>query len=161
MGFGASIGTWAAFPDTVGAIQTLGKYYKLVPLSNVDRASFTKTLDGPLKGCSFDAWYVAEDIGSYKPDHRNFEFLLGHVESEFGVAKDEILHTAVGLESDHGPAKELGLWSAWIARGTREGVRSYEGVGDLEGKLSFQWRWATLGAMAEEVERAFAEQRKE
>lgn len=61
--FGASIGSWAAFPDTVDAIVRLGKRFKLVPLTNVDRDNFGRTLSGPLKGCRFDAAYTAEDIG--------------------------------------------------------------------------------------------------
>ena len=45
----------ATFEDTVEAIRSLGNRFKLIPLSNVDRASFQRTLDGPLKGCHFDA----------------------------------------------------------------------------------------------------------
>jgi FMN phosphatase YigB (HAD superfamily) len=65
--FGESIGKWPAFPDTVAAMQVLGKYYKLVVLSNVDKASFARTPSGPLAGVKFDAIYTAGDIGSYKP----------------------------------------------------------------------------------------------
>lgn len=60
---GAGIGAWPAFPDTVEAIRRLGERFALVPLSNVDRESFSKTVAGPLKGCRFDAVYTAEDIG--------------------------------------------------------------------------------------------------
>jgi FMN phosphatase YigB (HAD superfamily) len=37
--FGESVGSWPAFPDTVDALKRLSKHYKLVVLSNVDRAS--------------------------------------------------------------------------------------------------------------------------
>ena len=40
LAFGQAIGTWPAFADTVAAMQSLGKRYKLVALSNVDKASF-------------------------------------------------------------------------------------------------------------------------
>ena len=46
--FGDSVGDWQAFSDTVGACKRLSKFYKLVALSNVDRASFEKTLNGQL-----------------------------------------------------------------------------------------------------------------
>lgn len=153
--FGKAIGTAPPFPDTVAAMNQLGKHYKLIALSNIDRESITSTLDGPLKGAHFDAVLIAEDIGSYKPDHRNFEYLFKHVEKEFGVGKGELLHVAQGLASDHEPAKELGLSSAWISRG-REGEKGFEGIGkELEGKADFQWRWATLEEMAKDVEEAF------
>src|SRR5208337_2700638 len=37
--FGASVGEWTAFADTVASLQYLRRYYRLVILSNVDRAS--------------------------------------------------------------------------------------------------------------------------
>ena len=82
--FGDSVGDWKAFPDTVTACQRLAKFYKLVPLSNVDRASFEKTLAGPLSGVPFWRYYLAEEIGSYKPDLRNFEYLVEHAGAESG-----------------------------------------------------------------------------
>lgn len=42
----------------------------------------------------WDAVYTAQKIGSYKPDLRNFEFLIEHVGEDLGVKKEEILHTA-------------------------------------------------------------------
>ena len=41
--FGASIGAWPVFPDTVAALQYLKQHFRLVILSNVDRASFQQT----------------------------------------------------------------------------------------------------------------------
>jgi len=41
--FGDSVEKWPAFPDTVDALRRLGKSYKLVALSNVDRSSFAST----------------------------------------------------------------------------------------------------------------------
>lgn len=57
--FGNSIGNWPAFPDAVEAMKELAKHYHLICLSNVDLASFSKTLTGPLEGvvsvCHFDS----------------------------------------------------------------------------------------------------------
>jgi 2-haloalkanoic acid dehalogenase type II len=95
--FGSTIGSWPAFPDTVLAMQKLSKYYKLVVLSNVDKSSFSRTLSGPLSGVHFDAIYTAEDIGSYKPDLKNFAYLVENAEKGFGVKKEEILKVAQSL----------------------------------------------------------------
>jgi FMN phosphatase YigB (HAD superfamily) len=92
--FGNSILTWPAFPDTVAALKALGKRYKLIILSNTTREAISGTTTGPLEGVQFDAVYTAEEIGSYKPDLRNFDFLLEKVERELGVKKEELLHTA-------------------------------------------------------------------
>jgi FMN phosphatase YigB (HAD superfamily) len=41
--FGQSVGRWPAFADSATSLQYLKRYYKLVILSNVDRASFAKS----------------------------------------------------------------------------------------------------------------------
>ena len=153
---GESVGTWPAFPDTVEAVKTLGKYYKLIPVSNVTEKGIAAVIAGPLKGIDFDAVLTAETIGSYKPDHRNFEYLMAKA-SELGVEKDQLLHVAQGVASDHVPAKQLGIYSAWISRNRPDSEQKYEGVGEEnEGKVAFGWRWNTLGEMARDVETAFA-----
>lgn len=114
--FGQSVGAWPAFSDSVLALQRLSKNYKLVVLSNVDMEAFSKTLAGPLKGTQFDAVYTAEMIGSYKPDPKNFEYLLKHCEREFAATKDQVLHTAQALWHDHVPATKAGMSCAWITR---------------------------------------------
>ena len=154
--FAQSMGDWTPFPDTVAAMQVLSKHYKLIVLSNVNRATFTRTLQGPLADVRFDAVYIAEDIGSYKPDLRNFEYLLTNAKEQFGVDKENLLMVAQGLGSDHVPAKQMGMWSAWIARRRSVEEKAYEGVGEeFETKVAYQWRWPSLGDMAKDVERAF------
>jgi 2-haloalkanoic acid dehalogenase type II len=106
--FGTSIGSWPAFPDTVSAMKTLAKHYKLIVLSNVDRTSFSRTLSGPLQNTPFSAIYTAQDIGSYKPDVRNFEYLIENAGKEFGAKKEEVLVVAQSLIHDHVPAKKVG-----------------------------------------------------
>ena len=119
-GFGGTIGTWPAFEDTVKAVQDLSKHYKLIVLSNVDRASFSRTLSGPLSGVTFDAIYTAEDIGSYKPNLRNFQYLVDHANESFGAKKEEILHVAQSIAHDHRTAKKAGFEpTVWIKRRPR------------------------------------------
>ncbi|MBV9568404.1 MAG: haloacid dehalogenase type II [Hyphomicrobiales bacterium] len=112
--FGASVAEWPAFIDTADALAYLKRHYKLVILSNVDRASFSAS--NKKLGVTFDAIYTAEDIGSYKPDPRNFAYLVEHMETDLGIRRSEILHTAQSLRHDHVPAEKARLARAWIDR---------------------------------------------
>jgi 2-haloacid dehalogenase len=111
--FGASVPDWPAFADSAESLAYLGKHYQLVILSNVDRQSFASSNEK--LGVTFDAIYTAEDIGSYKPDERNFHYMLERL-AERGIAKGDILHTAQSLHHDHVPATALGFATAWIDR---------------------------------------------
>jgi 2-haloacid dehalogenase len=111
--FGASVPDWPAFPDSAEALAYLKQHYQLVILSNVDRESFKGS--NLRLGVEFDAIYTAQDIGSYKPDPRNFEYMLEHL-AQRGFVKTDVLHTAQSLFHDHAPAKKFGLASAWIDR---------------------------------------------
>ena len=112
--FGASIPDWPEFPDSVNALQHLKKHYKLVILSNVDRISF-RSSNARLK-VDFDAIFTAQDIESYKPNYRNFEYMLKRLHDDFQLESSDILHTAQSLFHDHAPANHFGLASAWIDR---------------------------------------------
>ncbi|KAF2484306.1 HAD-like domain-containing protein [Neohortaea acidophila] len=150
--YGASIPSYAAFPDTVAAMQRLGQRFKLMPLSNVDRASFSKTLAGPLKGVHFDAIYTAEDIGSYKPDLRNFHYLLEHIKTDFGLEKEQLCHVAQSLFHDHRPAKEMGIQSVWVDRKGVMGAKgSTEGV-----DFGYKFKVDTLAELADIVDKALS-----
>ena len=146
--FGDSVGQWPAFPDTVDALRRLSKHYKLVVLSNVDRESFGATNAGPLQGVPFDAVITAQDIGSYKPDQRNFEFLLKQVMTDFGIGKEEILQTAQSQVHDHEPASKIGIKSVWIAR---PGALMGNAVEEI-----YDWKLDTLGDLADAVESEIA-----
>jgi 2-haloalkanoic acid dehalogenase type II len=107
--FGSNIGSWPAFPDTVAALQALKNHFKLVILSNIDNDSIARTIAGPLAGAEFDAVFTAQNIGSYKPDMKNFRYLVEEVKMLMGVEKGEILHRAQSLTHDLVPAKSMGL----------------------------------------------------
>ena len=111
--YGRSVRDWPAFPDSAEALRYLAQHYRLVILSNVDNESFSfsnRKLD-----VDFDAVFTAEDIGSYKPSPRNFEYMLEKLDG-LGFAKHDILHTAESLFHDHQPANQFGLASCWIHR---------------------------------------------
>ena len=63
--FGASVGAWPAFDDSVEALTRLKSRYRLAILSNVDRASFAKS--AARLGVDFDLVVTAQDVGAYKP----------------------------------------------------------------------------------------------
>lgn len=111
--YGRSVGQWPAFADSRPALAYLKQHFKLVILSNVDNQSFG--LSNDRLGVAFDAIYTAQDIGSYKPDARNFTYMIGNL-ARLGFAKTDILHTAESLFHDHGPANAAGLTSCWIYR---------------------------------------------
>ena len=111
--FGASVPDWPAFPDSAASLQYLKQYYQLVILSNVDRESFKGS--NRRLGVEFDAVYTAQDVGSYKPDVANFDYMLSRLKAR-GLERSDILHTAQSLFHDHGPAKRRQLASAWIDR---------------------------------------------
>src|SRR5262249_49675687 len=82
--YGRSIGDWPAFEDSPGALQYLKNHFRLVILSNVDNESFRASNER--LEVQFDAIYTAEDIGSYKPAARNFEYMLEKL-GQSGVRK--------------------------------------------------------------------------
>lgn len=115
--YGRSVRNWPAFPDSSDALQYLKKHYKLAILSNVDNETFSHS-NRRLK-VEFDAIFTAEDIGSYKPSLRNFEYMLEKLQG-VGLARTDILHTAESLFHDHKPANDMGLASCWIFRRKQE-----------------------------------------
>jgi 2-haloalkanoic acid dehalogenase type II len=153
--FGHSVKDWPAFSDSVSGLQRLKKHYKLIILSNVDNENIRATLTGALAEVKFDAVYTAQDIGAYKPNHKNFTYLLDHVKSELKLEQSQLLHAAKSLTADHVPAKQLGLISAWIARGD-DGHSAMGGkLTELETEVGFAWRFPSIEAMADAVEREF------
>ena len=141
--FGASVPDWPAFPDSAAALAYLKHHYKLVILSNVHRAGFAAS--NKRLGVAFDAIYTAQDIGSYKPNPANFQYMLERL-AETGVRKGDILHTAQSLFHDHAPAKKFGLASAWIdRRHDQAGSGATMPVRDA----AYDFRFPTLQAMAD------------
>ncbi len=112
--FGRSVRRWPPFPDSADALHTLQRHYKLVILSNVDRESFAYSQ--AKLGVTFDLVVTAQDVGSYKPDLRNFRFALTRVHETFGAGRNDVLHVAQSLFHDIVPAKSLGLRTVWVNR---------------------------------------------
>jgi len=142
--FGQSVPDWPAYPDSGPALTYLHEFYQLIILSNVDRGSFAAS-EAKL-GMTFDAIYTAQDIGSYKPDVRNFDYLIEHV-GERGFASGDLLHVAQSLFHDHGPARSRGLASAWIDRhGDKDGGGA---TGAPPPDVRYDFRFTSMAALAD------------
>jgi len=142
--YGKSVKDWEPFPDSAEALKYLKQHYKLVILSNVDQESFSAS--NRKLGVEFDAIYTAEDIGSYKPSDRNFEYMLEMLKSR-GFEKADILHTAESMFHDHAPANKHGLSSCWIyRRHAQEGFGATMNPGDMP---HYDFMFHSMGEMAE------------
>jgi 2-haloacid dehalogenase len=142
--FGKSVPEWPAFADTEASLRYLQRYYKLIILSNVDRESFAGS--NRRLGVAFDAICTAQDIGSYKPDARNFAYLINAV-AGLGVLKRNILHTAQSLYHDHVPGQAAGLATAWIDR--RRQLEGWGATSPPAGTPRYDFRFGSLGEMVE------------
>ena len=109
--FAASIVRWPAFGDTRFALEKLGKLgYKKIILSNIDRDLLRSTIAN--NRLEIDDFITAEDVGSYKPNKKHWEYLF----KKFGVERGEVIHVACSLYHDITPASELGLTTVWVNR---------------------------------------------
>ena len=144
--FAASIPHWPAFPDTADALRLLKRHFRLAVLSNVHRDGFAAS--NRKLGVEFDAVYTAEDIGSYKPDPRNFRFMISRLQADLDLPKSAVLHTAQSLFHDHVQARAFGLANAWIDRRRLAEGGDWGATMEVEERPQVDFRFPTLGAMA-------------
>jgi 2-haloalkanoic acid dehalogenase type II len=111
--FGGSVVDWPAFADSHDALVRLKTRFRLGVLTNCDDDLFAAS--NARLGVGFDWVVTAQQVGSYKPDERNFAALLERLGAD-GVAPGRMLHVAQSLFHDHAPAQRLGLKSVWIDR---------------------------------------------
>jgi 2-haloalkanoic acid dehalogenase type II len=148
--FAASLPHWPAFADTATTLRALKRRYKLVILSNVHRQGFAAS--NRKLGVQFDAVYTAEEIGSYKPSPRNFEFLLERLEKDHGASPDRILHTAQSLFHDHVPARVFGLANCWIDRQGLSRGGEWGATAKVRERPEVDFVFPSLGALADAIE---------
>ncbi|MEM9062227.1 MAG: haloacid dehalogenase type II [Pseudomonadota bacterium] len=147
--FGNSVQHWPAFADTADALRILKKHYKLVILSNVNRDGFAAS--NRKLGVEFDAIYTAQDVGSYKPNPANFDYMLGHIATDLGIEAGDILHTAQSMFHDHVPAKAAGLDCAWIDRQNLAEGGSWGATAVVENRPGVDFRFRSMMEMARTV----------
>ena len=142
--FGQSVKDWPAFPDSAAALGRLSQRFKLIIVSNIDRASFAAS--NPRLGVAFDAIVTAEDVGSYKPHRGHFDRLLQEV-ARLGVDRGALAHVAQSLFHDVQPAAALGLPSVWIDRRHAKGGPGATAV--PAGDVSPTWRFTSMAEFAD------------
>ncbi|MFK7964754.1 MAG: haloacid dehalogenase type II [Burkholderiaceae bacterium] len=134
--YGLSVRQWPAFDDSLQALSYLKNHFKLIVLTNTDNLSFSGS--NARLGVQFDGVFTAEDVGSYKPADRNFEYMLEMLERR-GIGKEDILHTAESMFHDHAPANRHGLANCWIyRRHDRQGFGATMNPGDMP-RYDFQF----------------------
>ena len=150
--YGQTVKNWPTFPDSAEALQYLKQHFKLVVLSNVDNDSFSYS--NAKLGVEFDAIYTAQDIGSYKPADKNFNYMLDNIKT-IGVTKTEILHTAESMFHDHVPANKHGLVSCHIYR--RHEQEGFGATMNPEKMPTCQFRFNSMAEMAQQVRKELGE----
>jgi|SRR5579859_139453 len=108
--FAESLTRWKPFADTVAALQSMKRKFRLGIISNVDDDLFTETRKK--LGIEFDFVVTAQQVRSYKPAQRNFEEAL----RRGGVSKEQMLHAGQSLYHDIAPANALGISNVWVNR---------------------------------------------
>ena len=140
--YGLSVRQWPAFEDSRDALHYLKQHFKLIVLTNTDNLSFAGS--NARLDVMFDGVFTAEDIGSYKPHNRNFDYMLEAL-ARRGIAKGDILHTAESMFHDHGPANENGLANCWIyRRHEKEGFGATMNPGDMP---TYDFRFNSMADM--------------
>jgi 2-haloacid dehalogenase len=109
--FAGSLTRWKPFADTVPALQSLAKRFRLGIISNVDDDLFAETRK-KLAAVEFDVVVTAQQMQRYKPAHRNFEEAI----HRSGLGKGEVLHAGQSLYHDIAPANALGIQNVWVNR---------------------------------------------
>ena len=108
--FAASLTIWEPFPDTVAALQTLSRKFKIGIISNVDDDLFA--FSKAKLQATFKVVVTAEQVESYKPSLKNFEEVLRRT----GIAKQQWLHAGQSIYHDVVPATQIGIESVWVNR---------------------------------------------
>ena len=113
-------------------------------LTNTDNQSFAGS--NARLGVPFDGVFTAEDIGSYKPNQRNFDYMLEALKRR-GIGKDQVLHTAESMFHDHERANANGLTNAWIyRRHDAEGFGATMNPGEMP---TYDFQFTSMAAMVE------------
>lgn len=142
--YGLSVRQWPAFEDSAEALVYLKQHFKLIVLTNTDNVSFSGS--NARLGIQFDGVYTAEDIGSYKPADRNFEYMFETLK-RCGIEKHEILHTAESMFHDHAPANKHDIANCWIyRRHDKEGFGATINPGEMP---RYDFRFKSMKEMVE------------
>ena len=105
-----SVADWGAFPDTVEALHSLARRYKLAVISNTDDDLFASS--AAQMTVDFEWAITAQQAMSYKPSLDVFQLAL----DIFGTKPQRVLHVGQSLYHDIAPARQLGMATVWVNR---------------------------------------------
>ncbi len=105
-----SVQFWSPFSDTINALHTLKKFFKLAIISNIDDDLFRGSQKNLLT--EFDWIITAEQVKSYKPSLNNFNQAI----EKMNIPPSQILHVAQSIYHDIVPANQLGITNVWVNR---------------------------------------------
>ena len=141
-----SVPDWPSFPDSRDALLALDERFRLIILSNVDRASFAAS--STWLGATFASVITAQDVGSYKPAQANFDALAAEA-GRLGIRPGGLLHVAQSLFHDHVPAKQAGLPTVWINR--RHDRPGWGATPQPPAPVTPDWEFPSMAAFAAAV----------
>jgi len=142
--FGRSVKHWPEFEDSVDSLQYLRQHYLMATVTNCDRISYMGS-NARLE-IEWDAIYTAQDISSYKPDLRNFDYMFERARRDLGILPREILHVAQSLTHDMVPATSKGMTKVWINR--RHDVEGLGATAPPQGDYSIEWEFNSMADFA-------------
>lgn len=105
-----SVALWEPFPDTVAALASMARRFRLAVVSNVDDDLFAGS--AAKLGVTLDRVITAQQVRAYKPDLAVFR----HAIETLAVPQEKILHIAQSLHHDVAPARQIGLATVWVNR---------------------------------------------
>ena len=120
--------TWGPYPGVTEALNRLAEEIPLVIITNSDTAD-AAVLAANLKA-PFEHIISAEEMGTYKPRLRAFEYLF----DKLGVSPDELVHVSASPMYDHRPAAVMGIENkVYVDRGFEhdEHWLGYERITDI------------------------------
>jgi 2-haloalkanoic acid dehalogenase type II len=142
--FGRSVKHWPAFEDSAESLKYLRRHYRMATLTNCDRISYMGS-NARLE-IEWDAIYTAQDVGCYKPNLYNFDYLFEHARRDLGILPHEILHVAQSLTHDMVPATAKGMTKIWINR--RHGQEGLGATAPPEGEYTIEREFESMAAFA-------------
>ncbi len=138
--FGRSVKHWPAFTDSAASLKYLRQHYLMATLTNCDRISYLGS-NARLE-IEWDGIYTAQDIGCYKPQLRNFEYMFERARRDLGILPHEILHVAQSLTHDMVPATRMGMTKVWINR--RHHGEGLGATAPPQGDYSIEWEFNSM-----------------
>ena len=143
--FGRSVKHWPAFEDAPASLKYLRQHYLMATLTNCDRISYMGS-NARLE-IEWDGIYTAQDVGCYKPNRRNFDYLFEHARVDLGILPHQILHVAQSLNHDMWQATAIGMSKVWINR--RHADDGYGATAPPEGEYIIEWEFDSMAAFAD------------